>query len=117
MSASALEKHYRVKELAALWGFCGQTITKMFADEPGVIRLSSGSSTGRRRYVTLSIPESVVLRVHQRAGYNSLSDIPRRGPRSPINWRDYCAEMGVPLPAKKPLRIVKFKDFCAGLDR
>jgi hypothetical protein len=111
--SAALEKHYRVKELAALWGFCDKTIMKMFADEPGVIRLSSGSS-GKRRYVTLSIPESVALRVHERAGYNSISDRKRSGPRRIISWRDYCAENGIDLPPKlKPARVVKLKDFRA----
>jgi hypothetical protein len=46
----AFERHYRVKELAALWGFCENTIIKQFANEPGVIRLQQG---GRRKYATL----------------------------------------------------------------
>src|SRR4030095_12590147 len=48
MSAAALEKHYRVRELAALWGFSDNTIIRIFASEPGVIRLESG--VGRRKY-------------------------------------------------------------------
>ena len=37
--AAALEKHYRVRELAELWGFCDNTIIRIFANEPGVIQL------------------------------------------------------------------------------
>src|SRR5450432_21884 len=36
MSAAALEKHYRVREVAALWGFSDNTIIGIFASEPGV---------------------------------------------------------------------------------
>src|SRR5579872_5396591 len=47
-SAIALEKHYRVRELGELWGFSDNTIIRLFASEPGVIRLESAA--GRRRY-------------------------------------------------------------------
>jgi hypothetical protein len=63
-SAIALEKHYRVRELADLWGFSDNTIIRLFGAEPGVIRLESGAT--RRKYTTISIPESVALRVHER---------------------------------------------------
>ena len=39
MSSPALEKHYRVNELAALWGLSAKTVRRMFANEPGVIRV------------------------------------------------------------------------------
>src|ERR1700730_8979647 len=52
MSSAALEKHYRVRELALLWGFSDNTIIRIFANEPGVIRLESGA--GKRKYITLS---------------------------------------------------------------
>jgi hypothetical protein len=68
--SEALEKHFRVRELAALWGFCDNTIIRVFANEPGVIRLDR--SVGRRKYTTLSIPESVALRVHERLGNQPL---------------------------------------------
>jgi len=54
-----VEKHYRVKELAALWGCCGRTISARFMNEPGVLNL------GSRRWALLCIPESVASRVHQ----------------------------------------------------
>ncbi len=61
----AMERHYRVRELAALWGLSTNTITRLFADESGVLCLGN-EGTGKRKYVTLAIPESVVSRVHER---------------------------------------------------
>lgn len=54
----ALEKHYRVNELAALWRLNRKYITQLFRDEPGVIKF------GPPHYITLSIPEGVAVRVH-----------------------------------------------------
>ncbi|WP_225154136.1 hypothetical protein, partial [Bradyrhizobium sp. NBAIM08] len=58
--AAAFERHFRVRELGELWGFSDNTIIKLFNSEAGVIRLERGA--GRRKYTTLSIPESVALR-------------------------------------------------------
>lgn len=50
------ERHYSVGEVAELWG-----------QEPGVIALGNETRLrGRRRYVTIRIPESVLQRVHRR---------------------------------------------------
>ncbi len=68
--STAFEKHYRVKELAGLWSLSAKTISRMFANEPGVIRVTSNWSR-KRKYATLSIPESVALRVHERLGNQS----------------------------------------------
>jgi len=53
MSAAALEKHYRVREVAALWGFSDNTIIGIFASEPGVSawnRALADASTQLCRY-------------------------------------------------------------------
>jgi hypothetical protein len=60
------EKHYSVLELAKQWGVCGDMIRRFFADEPGVLRIGHADKRGKRRYVSLRIPESVVRRVHAR---------------------------------------------------
>ncbi len=102
-SAAALEKHYRVRELAKLWGFSDNTIIRLFATEPGVIRLESGA--GRRKYATLSIPESVALRVHERLSQESFqAQLPAGNPLRIIRLRDLDA--GV---AKKALNVLKLK--------
>jgi hypothetical protein len=54
----ALERHYRVQEVAKLWGFSIQTIREIFRDEPGVLKVEG------RRKTTISIPESTMVRVH-----------------------------------------------------
>jgi hypothetical protein len=102
-SATALEKHYRVRDLASLWGFSDNTIIRLFTAEPGVIRLESGA--GRRKYTTLSIPESVALRVHERLSQESFQPHLAAGnPLRVIRLRDLNA--GV---AKKPRNILKLK--------
>lgn len=62
----ALEKHYSVGEIAKSWGLSGNTIRRMFENEPGVIEWGTAESRFSRGYRTLRIPESVMLRVHQR---------------------------------------------------
>ncbi len=89
-----MEKHYRVRELASLWGFSDNTIIRLFTAEPGVIRLESGA--GRRKYTTLSIPESVALRVHQRLSQESLQ---------------------THLPTGNPLRIIRLRDLDTGVTK
>lgn len=98
----ALEKHYRVRELASLWGFSANTIIRFFAAEPGVIRLESG--TVKRKYTTLSIPESVALRVHERLGRRALQTEGTTGnPVRVIRLRDVCA--GVPQQVRKAVKL------------
>jgi len=67
MGSCAFEKHYRVKELAGLWGLSPKTVSRIFADEAGVIRVAN-DGTRKRKYATISIPESVASRVHEKLG-------------------------------------------------
>jgi hypothetical protein len=88
MGNSAFEKHYRVKELARLWGLSPKTITREFSNEASVIRVASGG-TSKRKYTTLSIPESVALRVHERLSHNGLQATrTRRNPRRIVLLRN-----------------------------
>ncbi len=101
--SAAFEKHYRVKELADLWGFCDNTIIKLFADEPGVLRLER--LTAKRKYLTLSIPESIALRVHERLGHKPLqSTLAASNPLRVVRLRDL--NTGV---AQKPRNVIKLK--------
>ena len=66
-NAGAVERHYTVKELAALWKLSANTVTRIFRDELGVLRIGRDRPRrGRRSYTTLRIPESVVQRVYGR---------------------------------------------------
>ena len=92
----ALEQCYRVAELAESFGFCENTIIKLFANEPGVIRL------GNKRK-TLSIPESVVLRVRERLSNDALqASLAAHNKLRVIRFRDLDGRM-----PKKPRNIIK----------
>lgn len=96
-------KHYRVKELAELWGFCDNTIIKLFANEPGVLRLER--VTSKRTYTTLSIPPDVALRVHERLGNQSFkTQLPGGNPLRVVRLRD----LNTRVP-QQPRNIVKLK--------
>jgi len=100
----ALDLHYRVPQLAELWGFSDRTIIKLFENEPGVIRLGT-EGRNRRAYRTLSVPESVALRVHQRLSNQQFKTaFPPRGPLRIIRLRDLDRGM-----TQKPRNILKLK--------
>lgn len=64
---SALEKHYTVSDVCKLWGWSRQKVLEVFRDEPGVVQSHLRTLGPRKRQnVTLTIPESVLLRVHGR---------------------------------------------------
>jgi hypothetical protein len=86
--SDAFSKHYRVKELAALWGMSPDTIARLFSNEPGVLQVNNFGN-GKRKYTLLSIPESVALRVHESLSHNALQ---------------------AALPAANPLRVIKLGD-------
>jgi len=54
MSSAALEKHYRVRELASLWGFSDNTIIRLFSTETGVIRRARADEN-TPRYQSLKV--------------------------------------------------------------
>jgi hypothetical protein len=57
------EKHYTPAEVAKLWGISVDFARDLFKNEPDVLALER---TGSKRYVTLRIPEAVLVRVHNR---------------------------------------------------
>lgn len=60
------ERHYTVSEIAATWTLSSDKVREIFQHEPGVLVLGDSSSRGKRGYITLRIPESVLKRVHRR---------------------------------------------------
>lgn len=61
------ERHYTVAEVATLWNLGPDCVRALFQREPGVLVLGTQVSTRKsRRYTTLRIPESVLVRVHRR---------------------------------------------------
>ena len=92
---TAFEKHYRVRELAAIWGMSPDTITRLFHNEPGVLRVDNFGSA-KRKYSVLSIPESVASLVHARLSHNTFQPS---------------------LPAANPLRVIRLGDLNAGVSK
>jgi hypothetical protein len=62
----AAQKHYTVSELSKLWVFSESTIRRLFAKEPGVIKICHPPTRRRRGYTSMRIPERIVQRVHRR---------------------------------------------------
>jgi hypothetical protein len=60
---TAFERHYRVGELAELWGLGRETVRKLIMNEPGVIKIRLGR---RKAHTVYSVPQSVAERVHTR---------------------------------------------------
>ena len=54
---------YTVAEVAALTGFSGQTVTRVFRNEPGVLLMGRARSDKKRRYQSIRIPRAVYERV------------------------------------------------------
>jgi hypothetical protein len=59
------ERHYSPAEIAELWGLSQDSVRRLFKEEPGVLLMAPRKRRGKRAYVTLRIPESVVERVHR----------------------------------------------------
>jgi hypothetical protein len=61
--ATPFEKHYRIGDLARIWGLGRETVRKLCMGEPGVIRVRLGRKKAHTLY---SVPESVARRIHTR---------------------------------------------------
>src|ERR1017187_9224024 len=100
--ADAFSKHYRVKELASLWGMSPDTVSRLLHKEPGVLRVDNFGSA-KRKYSLLSIPESVALRVHERLSHNTFETaLPAASPPRIIKLGDLDGAM-----PKKPRNVLK----------
>jgi hypothetical protein len=56
----ALERHYRIQQIAKMWGWGYDTVLREFRDLPGVLKNRIGKRT------MYSVPESVLIGYHQR---------------------------------------------------
>jgi len=62
----ALEPHYSVPQVAAMWHISEKTVRRLFDGEGGVLRWGSSETARKRGYQNLRIPQSVLIRVHHR---------------------------------------------------
>jgi len=60
------ERHYAVIEVAEIWNLSPDKIRELFEHEPGVLVIDDRNPRHKRRYSTLRIPQTVLLRVHNR---------------------------------------------------
>jgi hypothetical protein len=65
---TTFEKHYRVGDLAQMWGLGRETVRKLIKDDPGVIKIRMGR---KKAHTIYSIPESAANRIHNRLLYGS----------------------------------------------
>jgi len=60
---TTFEKHYRIGDLARLWGLGRETVRKLVKDDPGVIKIQMGR---KKSHTIYSVPESAAHRIHTR---------------------------------------------------
>jgi hypothetical protein len=60
---TTFEKHYRIGELAELWGLGRETVRKLVKDDPGVIKVKMGR---KKAHTVYSVPASAAERIHTR---------------------------------------------------
>lgn len=77
----AFQKHDSVIELSGLWGFSQKTTRRLFADEPGIIKIAHEETRQKRGYTSVRIPEYAAKRVHHRLqGVERFQSQVARGP-------------------------------------
>lgn len=55
------EKHYRLSELATMWGLSRATVRKLVMNDPEVVKVRMGP---KKAHTIYSVPESVAERIH-----------------------------------------------------
>jgi hypothetical protein len=58
------QKHYTVPQIAEALNVSHDVVARLFRDQEGVVKLTQPGNRGKRAYVTLRIPESVLKRVY-----------------------------------------------------
>jgi hypothetical protein len=58
------ERHFSVITLSEIWSVSTDTIIRLFEDVPGVMKIGEEGGRGKRRKITLKIPESIANSVY-----------------------------------------------------
>lgn len=61
-----LERHYTPAEVAQQWGVSVDTVRRIFANAPGVLKIGHAESRHKGKYVTLRVPERILRAYHAR---------------------------------------------------
>jgi hypothetical protein len=57
------ERHYRIGELARMWGLGRETVRRLVKDDAGVVKIRMGR---KKAHTIYSVPESAARRIHTR---------------------------------------------------
>lgn len=60
--SNGFEKHYRISELAALWGLARTTVRKLVMNDPAVLKVRMGKNKAHTVYC---VPESAAKRIQE----------------------------------------------------
>jgi hypothetical protein len=60
---TTFEKHYRIGDLARIWGLGRETVRKLVKEDPAVIKIRMGR---KKAHTIYSVPESSAQRIHTR---------------------------------------------------
>ena len=61
---AATERHFTCKEVAEMWKVSDDLVRRLFYNVTGVLKIAQPARRGKRSYVTLRIPESILQRRH-----------------------------------------------------
>ena len=81
---TTFEKHYRISDLAGLWGLGRETVRKLVKDDPGVIKIRMGR---KKTHTIYSIPESAAHRIHTRLLNSAQVRQPESSPALALAYR------------------------------
>ena len=84
VDSTTFEKHYRIGDLARLWGLGRETVRKLIKDDPGVIKIRMGR---KRAHTIYSVPETAAHRIHTRLLNASQVPPPESIPTSALAYR------------------------------
>lgn len=60
------EPHYSIQQIGEMWNLDPTTVRRIFQDQPGVLKIPSRlARRGKRHYITLRVPASVLARIHR----------------------------------------------------
>ena len=62
--AGMFDRHFSPRTLAEMWQLSEDTVLRWFEDVPGVLRFGNEGGRGKRRKITMRIPESIALKVY-----------------------------------------------------
>lgn len=60
-----MERTYSAEEIGKLWAMNAGTIQRLFKGQPGVVVVPHAAVPRKKKFSTLRIPESVVLRLYE----------------------------------------------------